>query len=52
MKHSEKNNEGKKTTPEKANKQSIARLKKKMKHQKDALNKILKNIQNEKDEEV
>ncbi len=41
----------KKLTPENANKQYIAKLKNKMKHQKDALNKILKNIQNEKDED-
>ncbi len=39
----------KKSAPEKVNEDSINELKRKMKYQKKALNKILKNIQNEKE---
>ena len=43
----DKKNIDKTTGTKKANEETIKKLKNKMKHQKDALNKILKTIQNE-----
>jgi hypothetical protein len=46
---SKKKQTTKESSPEKVNEDSINKLKRKMKNQKKALNKILKNIQNEKE---